>query len=128
MSAKEPATAKPARTPDSAFSFSFAIALGLILFIGGLVITLTLGGGGGVGLFFGIPLLLAGLILPVFMMRSLFTQNEVAGPCPYCSAPIRTSDATIRLRCPACQGVVAVRDETLHAVESLAKETGTEGD
>lgn len=118
MSAKEPAPAKPVRTPDSAFSFSFAIALGLLLFIAGLLITLTLGDGSSVGLFFGIPLLLAGLVLPLFMMRHLFKQNEVAGPCPYCSAPIKTSDATIRLECPACKGVVAVRDEKLYAVET----------
>jgi hypothetical protein len=118
MSAKEPAPAKPVRTPDSAFSFSFAIALGLLLFIAGLVITLTLGDGSSIGLFFGIPLLLAGLVLPLFMLRHLFKQNEVAGPCPYCSAPIKTSDATIRLECPTCQGVVAVRDEKLYAVET----------
>lgn len=118
MSDKEPATAKPVRTPDSAFSFSFAIALGLILFIAGLVITLTLGDGASIGLFFGIPLLLAGLVLPIFMMRHLFKQNEVAGPCPYCSAPIKTSDATIRLECPTCMGVVAVRDEKLYAVQT----------
>ena len=118
MGAKEPATAKPGRTPDSAFSFSFAIALGLLLFIAGLVITLTLGDGSSVFLFFGIPLLLAGLVLPLFMMRHLFKQNEVAGPCPYCSAPIKTSDATIRLECPTCKGVVAVRDEKLYAVET----------
>ena len=61
MSAKEPANAKPGRTPDSAYSFSFAIAIGLILFIAGLVISLTLGDGAQVlGLIFGIPLLLAG--------------------------------------------------------------------
>lgn len=116
MSAKEPVDEKPARTFDSAFRFSFAIAIGLILFIAGLVISLTLGGGASIGLFFGIPLLLAGLVVPLIMMRDLFKQNEVAGPCPYCSAPIRTSDATILLMCPNCKGQVAVRDEKLHAV------------
>jgi len=116
MSAKEPAETKPARRLDSAYRFSFAIAIGLILFIGGLVISLTLGGGGSIGLFFGIPLLMAGLIVPLIMMRDLFKQNEVSGPCPYCSTPIKTSDATIRLRCPNCKGEVAVRDEKLYAV------------
>ena len=118
MSANEPAPAKPGRTPDSAYSFSFAIALGLILFIAGLVISLTLGGGSSVGLIFGIPLLLAGMILPLIMMRDLFKTNDVTGACPYCSATLKTSDATIRLRCPTCQGEVAVRDEKFHAVET----------
>ena len=118
MSAKEPTTGKSGRSFDSAYSFSFAIALGLILFIGGLVITLTLGDGSSIGLFFGIPLLLAGLVLPLIMMRDLFKQNEVTGPCPYCSAPIKTSDATIRLECPACKRLIVVRDMKLYPGES----------
>lgn len=118
MSANEPAPTKPGRTLDSAYTFSFAVAIGLILFIGGLVISLTLGGGSSLGLIFGVPLLLAGLIVPLIMMRSFFKQNDVSGPCPYCSAPITTSDATIRLRCPSCQGVVAIEDEKLHATET----------
>lgn len=105
--------AKPGRTFDSAYSFSFSIALGLVLFIAGLVISLTLGQSATIGLIFGIPLLIAGLVLPVFMMRDLFQRNEVAGECPYCSAPIKTSDATIRLNCPACKGLIEVRNATL---------------
>jgi hypothetical protein len=118
MSANEPASAKPSRTPDSAFSFSFAIALGLILFIAGLVISLTLGEGSSIGLIFGIPLLLAGIVVPLIMMRGLFRSNEIDAPCPYCSAPIKTSDATIRLDCPICQGLIAVRDGKLYAVKT----------
>ena len=124
MSAKEPVTEKPGRTLDSAYSFSFAIAIGLILFIAGLIISLTLADTSSIGLFFGIPLLLAGLIVPLIMLRDFFKQNEVAGPCPYCSAPIRTSDATIRLECPNCQGVVAVRDMKLYAAETSSQQTG----
>ncbi len=109
---------KPARGFDSAYSFSFAIGIGLILFIGGLVISLTLGEGT-IGLIFGIPLLIAGLVLPLIMMRDMFTQNEVKGPCPYCSTQIKTSDATIRLRCPTCGKEVAVRDMKLLAIEEI---------
>ena len=118
MSAKEPVNKKPGRTLDSAYSFSFAIAIGLILFIAGLVISLTLGEGSSIGLFFGIPLLLAGLVVPLIMLRDLFKTNDVTGPCPYCSAPIKTSDATIRLECPACSGVVIVRDMKLYRAET----------
>lgn len=110
--------AKPGRGFDSAFSFSFAIGIGLILFIAGLVISLTLGEGM-IGLIFGVPLLIAGLVLPLVMMRDMFTQNEVKGACPYCSAQIKTSDATIRLRCPSCAKEVAVRDMKLLAVEEV---------
>jgi predicted RNA-binding Zn-ribbon protein involved in translation (DUF1610 family) len=121
MSAKDPGTAKPARTFDSAYSFSFAIALGLILFIAGLVISLTLGDGSSVGLIFGIPLLIAGLVLPLIMMRDLFTKNDINAPCPYCGAPIKTSDATIRLECPACEHLILVRDMQLYQAERSTK-------
>jgi predicted RNA-binding Zn-ribbon protein involved in translation (DUF1610 family) len=118
MSAKEPTRAKPGRTLDSAYSFSFAIAIGLILFIAGLVISLTLADGSSIGLIFGIPLLLAGLVVPLILLRDLFKQNEVSGPCPYCSVPIKTSDATLQLQCPNCKGVVVVRDMKLYRADS----------
>ncbi len=107
------------RSFDSAYGFSFAIGIGLILFIAGLVISLTLGEGTVIGLIFGIPLLIAGLVLPLVMMRGLFTQNEVSGVCPYCSALIKTSDATIRLRCMSCNREVVVRDLKLYRAEEV---------
>ncbi len=103
-------TVKAGRKPDSAYGFSFAIALGLVLFIGGLVITLTLGEGTSIGLFFGIPLLLAGLVLPLIMMRSGLRHHILNEACPYCGAAIKTSDATIRLNCPACHRKIVVRN------------------
>jgi len=117
MDADRPDIAKPGRTFDSAYSFSFSIAIGLVLFIAGLVISLTLGQGTTIGLIFGIPLLIAGLVLPVFMMRDLFHHNEIDGVCPFCGAPIKTSDATIRLNCPSCKRVIEVRDTTLQPGE-----------
>ena len=110
MDADRPESAKSTRTFDSAYSFSFSIAVGLVLFIAGLVISLTIGQSAGIGLIFGIPLLIAGLVLPVFMMRDLFQRNEVKGECPFCSAPITTSDATIRLNCPTCKNLIEVRE------------------
>lgn len=110
-------TTKTGRTFDSAYSFSFSIALGLILFIAGLVISLTLSDGTSLGLIFGIPLLVAGLVLPLIMMRDVLKSAEVSGVCPYCSAPIKTSDATIRLNCPACNRKILVRDEKLEPTE-----------
>ena len=97
------------RTFDSAFGFSFSIAVGLLLFIAGLVISLTIGES--IGLIFGVPLLVVGLVIPLFMMRGLFKTNEIKEPCPNCGATIKTSDATLQLRCPGCHKVIDVREE-----------------
>src|SRR5713101_3376279 len=113
MEEKHPENAKSRRTFDSAYGFSFSVAVGLVLFIAGLVISLTLSDGTSIGLIFGIPLLVAGLVIPVFMMRDLFKTNEINAPCPNCGAPIRTSDATLRLKCPRCQSVIDVREKEL---------------
>ena len=107
---------KPRRTFDSAYGFSFAIAVGLALFIAGLVITLTVGQGSS-GLIFGIPLLVAGLIIPIFMMRDQFKTSEINEPCPGCGETIKTSDATLQLRCPSCHKVINVREEKLLLAE-----------
>lgn len=105
------------RTFDSAYGFSFSVAVGLVLFISGLIISLTVGGGTSLGLIFGIPLLVAGLIIPIFMLRDLFQTNEIKEPCPSCGATIRTSDATLQLRCQSCQTVINVRDKQLLLAE-----------
>ena len=101
---------KSGRTFDAAYGFSFSIAVGLALFIAGLIIALTVGQGTSIGLIFGIPLLVAGLIIPMFMMRDLFKTNEIKEPCPNCGESIKTTDATLQLRCPSCQQVIDVRD------------------
>ena len=113
MESEKSQNLKRGRSFDSAYGFSFAIGIGLLLFIAGLVISLTLGESTSIGLIFGIPLLIAGIVLPLIMMRDLFVLNEVKDACPYCSTPIKTSDATLRLRCPSCQREVAVRDKKL---------------
>src|SRR5713101_9086050 len=106
MEEKQTKGTKPRRTFDRAYGFSFSIAVGLALFIAGLVISLTLGEGTSIGLIFGIPLLVAGLVIPVFMMRDLFKTNEIKEPCPNCGATIRTSDATLQLKCQSCQRLI----------------------
>lgn len=117
MEDKSSETEKAGRKFDSAYGFSFSIALGLILFIAGLVISLTVGQGTGVGLIFGIPLLAAGLILPLIMMRGGLRHHIVSDVCPYCAAAIKTSEATIRLNCPACNRKIVVRDKKLEPGE-----------
>jgi hypothetical protein len=110
---KQTESVRPRRTFDSAYGFSFSIAVGLALFIAGLIISLTVGEGTNLGLIFGLPLLVAGLIIPIFMMRDLFKTNEIKEPCPNCGATIRTSDATLQLRCQSCEKVIDVRDNKL---------------
>jgi hypothetical protein len=51
------------------------------------------------------------------MMRDLFHHNELDSACPYCDAPIKTSDATIRLNCPSCKRLIEVKQESLHRTE-----------
>ena len=118
MAEKTTETTKSGKTFDSAYGFSFSVAVGLALFIAGLVISLTLGQGTSIGLIFGIPLLVAGLVIPVFMMRDLFKTNEIEEPCPNCGATIRTSDATLQLRCQSCQQVINVREGKLSLGDS----------
>jgi len=114
MAEQTPQVAKPRRTFDSAYGFSFSVAVGLILFIAGLIISLTVGQGTSIGLIFGIPLLAAGLMIPMFMLRDLFVTAEVKEPCPNCGATIRTSDATLQLRCESCQKVINVRERRMY--------------
>jgi predicted RNA-binding Zn-ribbon protein involved in translation (DUF1610 family) len=117
MAEPETKEAKPRRTLDSAYGFSLAIAVGLALFIAGLVVTLTVGEGTSSGLIFGIPLIFAGIIIPIFMMRDLFRTSEIKEPCPGCGETIKTSDATLQLRCPNCHKVINVREEKLFLAE-----------
>ena len=114
MPGEKTARAKPGRTFDAAYGFSFSIAVGLALFIAGLFISLALGQGTWIGLIFGIPLLIAGLVVPIFMMRDLFKTSEINAPCPSCSTPIKTSDATLQLTCPNCKRIIAVKNMELH--------------
>ncbi len=109
MAEPEAKKTRPRRTFDSAYGFSFAIAIGLALFIAGLVVTLTAGEGTSAGLIFGVPLIFAGLVIPLFMMRDLFRTSEIKKPCPGCGETIKTSDATLQLRCPSCHKVINVR-------------------
>ena len=113
MEANKAVESDSRRSFDGAYGFSFSIAVGLVLFIGGLVISLTIGQGTNTGLIFGVPLLVAGIVIPLFMMRGLFKTTEIKEPCPKCGATIRTSDATLQLRCQDCQSVINVRNEKL---------------
>ena len=65
----------------------------------------------------GIPLLIAGLVIPLFMMRGVFARNDIVAPCPVCGSEIKTTDATLQLDCPNCGKTLSVRDMKLYAKE-----------
>jgi predicted RNA-binding Zn-ribbon protein involved in translation (DUF1610 family) len=114
MEVKRP-TALSGRSADGAFGFSIAIGLGLLLFIAGLIVSLTMGEGTGTGLLFGIPLMMAGVIVPLFMMRQNFAGHQnIEAPCPNCGAEIKTSDGTLKFECPSCRKMILVRDSKLY--------------
>ena len=117
MEVKRPEALRAGRTADGAFGFSIAIGLGLLLFIAGLIVSLTMGEGTGIGLLFGIPLMMAGVILPLFMMRQNFTSQAVETPCPNCGAAIKTTDGTFKVECPSCRKLLLVRDSKLSLAE-----------
>ena len=50
------------------------------------------------------------------MMRGGLKHNLINDACPYCSTSIKTSDATIRLNCPNCNGKIVVREGRLEKV------------
>jgi predicted RNA-binding Zn-ribbon protein involved in translation (DUF1610 family) len=118
MEVKRPEAVRAGRTADGAIGFSVAIGVGLLLFVGGLIVSLTLGEGTGIGLLLGVPLMMAGVILPLFMMRQNFTGGHgVEAPCPSCGASIKTTDGTYKLECPSCHKIILVRDSNLHLSE-----------
>lgn len=118
MEAKRPQAIRAGRSFDGAYGFSFSIAVGLILFVTGLILAVFLGDGQwGVGLLFGVPLLIAGLIVPLFTMRDVFTRNDLHGDCPACGSDIHTTDSTFRLECPHCSQSIQIRDTKFSKVE-----------
>lgn len=118
MEAKRPQAIKAGRSFDGAYGFSFSIAVGLVLFVTGLILAVFLGEGQwGVGLLFGVPLLIAGLIVPLFTMRDVFSRHDLHGDCPACGNDIHTTDATVRLECPRCSQRIRVQDSKFSKVE-----------
>lgn len=119
MEAKRPETVRAAgRSFDGAYGFSFSIVVGLVLFVTGLILAVFLGDGQwGVGLLFGVPLLIAGLIVPLFTMGGVFKRHDMHGACPACGTDIHTTEATVRVECPHCSQPIKVQDQKFSKVE-----------
>jgi predicted RNA-binding Zn-ribbon protein involved in translation (DUF1610 family) len=110
MEMKRSVVERPGHRLDSGFGFSLSIGVGLILFIGGLVIALMFEDGNHVGLIFGIPMIVAGVVVPLFMLRDTFRTSEIVSPCPVCGTTIKTSDGTLQLDCPSCGNVLLLKN------------------
>jgi len=62
-----------------------------------------------IGIIFGIPLILIALVIPFIMAGRYLSSNEIDGPCPYCGAPLKTTDSIVTLVCPSCQNEVLIK-------------------
>jgi len=118
MEVKRPVAISGGRSMDGAFGFFLSIGLGLILFIGGLIVAVMFNDDKGIGLLFGIPMILAGVILPLFMMREHFSSHDVDAPCPACGQNIHASDHKLQLDCPSCGRTVLNEHGEIHLTES----------
>jgi len=105
------------RTMDGAYGFSLSIGIGLVLFIGGLVVSIVFGDDNNVGLLFGIPMIVAGVLLPLFLLREHFTNHDSVAPCPACGQTIKASDHKLQLDCPSCGKTVTNERGKIHLTE-----------
>jgi predicted RNA-binding Zn-ribbon protein involved in translation (DUF1610 family) len=117
MDAKRSVAIKGGRTMDGAFGFSLSIGLGLILFISGLVISIAFSDESSIGLLFGIPMIIAGVILPLFMMRDTFANHDVVSPCPACGSKVNVAENMMQFDCPECGSTLRVRGGQLFTAE-----------
>ena len=117
MEMKRHAAITGGRTMDGAYGFSLSIGIGLILFIAGLVVAIVFGDDNNVGLLFGIPMIIAGVVLPLFMMRDHFVSHDLIAPCPACGQTIKASHHKLQLDCPACGKTVLNQHGEIHLTE-----------
>ena len=105
------------RSVDGAMGFSLSIGIGLVLFIGGLVVAILFSDDNSVGLLFGIPMIVAGVVLPLFMMREHFTSNDAEATCPACEKTIKASNHKLQLDCPSCGRTLTNERGQIHLTE-----------
>lgn len=116
--ANAPEIHEPAPPPEhekapvkSAFSGLF---LGLIsvpvLIISGCLICLT-----GLGVFLGVPLIIAGICAP--LVGALVGLNALKGKCPWCEAAVSGVGLFDRFSCPACSKQIVVKKQEMLRAE-----------
>ncbi|MBD3348841.1 MAG: hypothetical protein GF400_06555 [Candidatus Eisenbacteria bacterium] len=83
--------------------------LGIILVVMGLLLTFT-----GIGAIIGIPLIVAGIIVP--LVAPFLGLSSIRGPCPYCGSRVRASRGSPGAVCPACGRRIVIRDGRYYRV------------
>lgn len=68
----------------------------------------------GIGAIIGVPLIIAGLIMP---FQGLQRRKMLQGPCPWCRQPVRIGTAAVGFNCPACAKRIIVRSHNFIGME-----------
>lgn len=76
---------------------------GCLLVLGGLLSAT------GIGAIIGVPMILAGLLLP--FIGPILGFNSIKGPCPYCGYSVQALPTDPGLNCPACKQRIVVREK-----------------
>jgi hypothetical protein len=102
----EPPVPHPVEPTPVRSAFS-GLLIGLILtpvcLIVGIMLCLT-----GLGVFFGVPLIILGLLAP--LLGSIVGFRSLRGNCPWCGAPLSSLDSTQPFDCDVCHRTIAIRD------------------
>ena len=106
--------AKPTEQSTVRLIFTIAVSLALLITGIGFGVTFVFTG---LGALVGIPLIVAGLVAPFFLLRSFFARQKVRGRCPYCGAQIIIEEHLRETDCPSCQKHLEVREKKVFKVE-----------
>lgn len=88
--------------------FGFVLGLGMAYWMIALGVILCMTG---IGAIFGLPLILAGVVMPFaasFMASRRVASDALTGPCPHCQLMVRSS--ALRFYCPGCKQMVIVKN------------------
>lgn len=83
-----------------------ALALCLVLIIAAVVLGVTTG----IGFLFAVPLVALVVIIALVLFRGRKAPRQLAGPCPFCGAPVTAAEHIAELDCPACLRRIEIRD------------------
>lgn len=86
------------------------IGCGGMLIVVGILLSLT-----GIGAIVGIPLAIAGLLMPI--IGPAIGLASIAGPCPYCGSKISGSTVQAGFKCRFCKKRVVIRDKKFMRVD-----------
>ena len=82
------------------------LALCLLLVIAAVVLGLTTG----IGVLFAVPLVALVIVIALVLFRGKKAPRQLAGPCPFCGAPVKAAAHIAELDCPACSRRIEIRD------------------